>query len=258
MLGILLVIAVLFVVVMVRAVKVASGRGNARREVRRRERDAVDGAAGRADQAQTAGARHGRARGSVGAARRSDRRRPDLGPGRGRSRRHWCRRSIPRRDGFSSSAKAAPDGRFATALKPATALSDLIAEALEGSIADRPAHDHARRGKAAAPRCDRVADRRRRRSPAGRGLPVHRPDRRRRARRAAAAQGSAGAARRAHRRPRARIQERPRDHSRLRPAARSASRCPIRRARASKAFAPRRRRSAKWSRTFCASRGRSK
>ena len=66
----------------------ARRRGEAIRREPRRERDAVDGAAGCADEAETAGTRDGRARRSVGAARRSDRRRPDLRPGRRRSRRH--------------------------------------------------------------------------------------------------------------------------------------------------------------------------
>ena len=144
--------------------------------------------------------------------------------------------------------------RFVRCSKPAGALSDLIAEALEGTSpivrrtitlgGARPRH----LGVTVSPIIGE------RWQSAGRGLPVHRPDGRRRARRAAAPEGGAGAARRAHGGPGARIQERPRHHSRLRPLARSGHAARTGAHLRRTAFAPRRWRSAKWSRTSCASR----
>ena len=138
---------------------------------------------------------------------------------------------------------------FRELLASAPALSDVIGEALQGGVADCAPHDRARPRQVAASRRHRVADYGRRRIVTGGRVPVHRPHRGGAARRAAAPQGSAGAAGRADRGPRARVPQRPGDHSRLRPAARSGNRCPIRRAPVSKASAPRRPRWAKSSPT---------
>ncbi len=142
-------------------------------------------------------------------------------------------------------------------LKPATALSDLIAEALEGTSPIVRRTVTLGGAAPATPRRHGVADHRRRRQPAGRGVPVHRSDGGRRARRAVAPEGSAGAARRADRGPGARIPERARDDSRLRPAARSGDAARTGADLRRTAFARRPSRSAKWSRTSCASRARS-
>ena len=187
---------------------------------RRRGGDAVDGPPGRAHQAETTGARDGRARRSVGATRGSNRRRPDLRPRR--------RRSHGNRAGGQSRGAAHPRHRRAAlgqavsrSAEPGHGAIRFDRRGLEGRLADRPPHHQARRRQDASSRCHGVADRGHRRRTASRGLPVHRPDRGRRARRTVAPQGSAGAIGRADRRPRARVQERPRHDSRIRAPARS-------------------------------------
>ena len=233
----------------------ASAGANAQRW--RRVAAARVGAGGRDRQAQGAGARDGGARRSVRAVERRDRRQPHVGPGRRGQRRPRADRqpggaADPR---SSTSRRGCPTRRL---LDEVPALRDVIAESLRTSqpvlrrtlALERPG-EPMHLGVSVSPLAAE-------RAPAGAICLFSDLTDVVRARRTAAAEGGARAARRADRGSRARVPQRPRDHSRLRAADGSGGAAGRSSGRTSKAFATRRRRSARSSRGFSTSPGRSR
>ena len=174
-------------------------------------------------QAQGAGACDGGARRSVGAAERRDHREPD---GRPAGRRPQ-RRGAHSQSGRPADARVWPMRRRPTSCRRALdelSLSDVIDECLTTGVPivrrsvtlPEPRHGVSHLGVTVSPLFDDRA------LAARRHLPVHGPHRREGSRRAAAAEGQPGDGRRADRRHRARVPQRPRDDSRLQQAVRSA------------------------------------
>ncbi len=148
----------MFVVVTVKAIKVASGRGNTRRETGGESAMlsmALQDALTKLKQQERAMAARAEA-----SERLADQIVEGLTSGLVVVDRGGMVQAInPAARRILELGEGGAGSTFREVLKPATALSDLIAEALEGTLADRAAHHHARRRAArgtSASRCRRL------------------------------------------------------------------------------------------------------